>query len=371
MLARGIIASIRGEYDEAARLGEEGRQRSETHNHRWNRQLAYYVLARAALLQGDYKTAQAQAQQAYTITQEADDRWFMAYCLNELGNVAGALRDYVAAKGHYEESYAIRKEFDDPEGMALALNHLGSIAQHQADHTEAQNLYQQSLVIYQRINDRGGLATSLSGLGNAAVALHDYQTARHYYQEALDIAMEIQYVPLTLSILAGVGELLLQTGQTEPGLKVLVLTLHHPATEHETREHVRQVISTKAADLAPDLLAGPAEGEDLVDLPTVTTDLLAKLSALPGPTEVNQTQVQPIQAATTPAKSDQPLIEPLSERELEVLRYIAAGLQNREIATELTVTLSTVKTHINNIYRKLEVNNRVQALSRARDLDLL
>ncbi len=65
------------------------------------------------------------------------------------------------------------------------------------------------------------------------------------------------------------------------------------------------------------------------------------------------------------------LVEPLSERELEVLRLIAAGLSNREIAEELFVAVSTVKTHINNIYRKLDVSKRTQAVARAKELDLL
>jgi LuxR family transcriptional regulator, maltose regulon positive regulatory protein len=47
---------------------------------------------------------------------------------------------------------------------------------------------------------------------------------------------------------------------------------------------------------------------------------------------------------------------------------IAAGLQNREIADKLVVSLNTVKTHINNIYSKLGVTNRVQAVTRAREL---
>jgi ATP/maltotriose-dependent transcriptional regulator MalT len=66
-----------------------------------------------------------------------------------------------------------------------------------------------------------------------------------------------------------------------------------------------------------------------------------------------------------------PLIEPLSDRELEVLGLIAAGLSNREIAQELVVATSTVKTHINNIYRKLDVLRRTQAVARAKELNLL
>jgi DNA-binding CsgD family transcriptional regulator len=65
------------------------------------------------------------------------------------------------------------------------------------------------------------------------------------------------------------------------------------------------------------------------------------------------------------------LVEPLSRREIEVLYLIDQGLSNAEIAALLTLAPSTVKTHINNIYGKLGVQTRVQALKRARELGLL
>jgi LuxR family maltose regulon positive regulatory protein len=61
----------------------------------------------------------------------------------------------------------------------------------------------------------------------------------------------------------------------------------------------------------------------------------------------------------------------LNERELAVLRLIAAGRSNREIADTLVIALSTVKTHINNLYGKLGIHSRTQALARARALGLL
>ena len=65
------------------------------------------------------------------------------------------------------------------------------------------------------------------------------------------------------------------------------------------------------------------------------------------------------------------LVEPLSPRELEVLRLIAAGLSNKQITVELTVSLNTVKKHTSHIYEKLGVNGRTQAIVRARELNLL
>jgi LuxR family maltose regulon positive regulatory protein len=65
------------------------------------------------------------------------------------------------------------------------------------------------------------------------------------------------------------------------------------------------------------------------------------------------------------------LIEPLTERELEVLELFAEGLTNREIASRLFLALNTVKAHSRNIYGKLGVHNRTQAVARARALGVL
>ncbi len=65
------------------------------------------------------------------------------------------------------------------------------------------------------------------------------------------------------------------------------------------------------------------------------------------------------------------LVEPLSEREIEVLNLIAEGLTNQEIATRLYLSLNTIKVHARNIYGKLGVTNRTQAVTRARALGLL
>jgi len=71
-------------------------------------------------------------------------------------------------------------------------------------------------------------------------------------------------------------------------------------------------------------------------------------------------------ATTHPA-----LVEPLTERELEVLRLLAVGLPSKEIAGTLVIAVGTVKQHLKNIYGKLEVHNRTEAANRARDLGLV
>ena len=80
---------------------------------------------------------------------------------------------------------------------------------------------------------------------------------------------------------------------------------------------------------------------------------------------------EPEEAASTKYAVEQSeLIEPLSEREIEVLRLVAKGLPNQAVATRLFLSVHTVKTHTRNIYSKLGVNNRTQAVDRARTLGI-
>ncbi len=76
-------------------------------------------------------------------------------------------------------------------------------------------------------------------------------------------------------------------------------------------------------------------------------------------------------AALVRASARADLHEPLSEREREVLRLVAAGLSNQQIAGQLVITPGTVKKHLEHIYSKLDVHSRTAALARASSLDLL
>ena len=97
----------------------------------------------------------------------------------------------------------------------------------------------------------------------------------------------------------------------------------------------------------------------------VESDYIRRLLAAFPAAESEQTASSPMRGS----KSE--LVEPLSERELEVLQLIAEGLTNQEVATRLYLSLHTVKVHARNIFTKLAVKNRAQAVARGRALGIL
>ena len=98
-------------------------------------------------------------------------------------------------------------------------------------------------------------------------------------------------------------------------------------------------------------------------MPDYTGKLLAAFDA--------EGRIDPDDSPPLATLASQPLVEPLSDRELEVLRLIAQGLSNREISERLFLAVITVKGHNRNIFRKLQVRRRTEAVARARELDLL
>ena len=102
--------------------------------------------------------------------------------------------------------------------------------------------------------------------------------------------------------------------------------------------------------------------------PGVPLAYLRRLQAAFRPGEARAVPPQVIPAAEVAAPE---LAEPLTERELTVLRYLQGDLSNEEIASVLYISVNTIKTHVKNIYRKLNAMRRREAVQRARELRLL
>lgn len=365
LIGRAVVALIRGDYNDAQSMAEQAYRSAEKSQGLTNLRVACRTLAEAYMRQGDHERAHHYALTANQLCEQTDDHWFMAYCQTTLGEVALEMKTYGAAKKHFESAYLLRQEIHDPEGMALALVNLGDIALQQQSFGEALRCFNESRTLYQQINDPGGLARVLCGLSRTHLSLRDYRASAETCEKALQIAAAIQYIPVLLQLLIIAGELCYATQNQSKGLQILALVANHAAANHTSRTEVQQFLARHNLTVLPSLHTG-------YDLQSIGSLLQMGSSIERDLLEIEETQGATRQHNSLPTRMDnQPLLDPLSQREIEVLSHIAGGLQNREIADRLVVSLNTVKTHINNIYSKLGITNRVQAVSRAKELGII
>jgi predicted ATPase/DNA-binding CsgD family transcriptional regulator/Tfp pilus assembly protein PilF len=340
-----VLTVIQGDYARAVTLGEQLKLELAGGTDKQNLGFAFYGLTSAYLNLGQYQAASENGEEALRLLAEIGNHWMSAYCHIELGNVHQAMGHYARAERHYRESLRIRKDYRDPEGIAVTANHLGEISLLRHDYEAAQQLYEQSLSLYQKLNDQGGLAAAHHGLGQVAYQAGAADLAAHHFREALDIADRINFIPLLLSLLIDIGGLMLTNDLKNRGLELLRLVRDHPASNQQQQKRAASLLKSSSLNDAP-----------LPDFKTAIIALRAELlDLIPEPAIAKES----------------PLIEPLTDRELEVLHLIAQGLSNPAIAEQLFISVGTVKAHTNRIYGKLGVTNRVEAVTKAQELSLL
>lgn len=354
----GLMATIRGDYPEAADYGQKALDTANSNDNPHNREIALYVLARAAILEGRYEDARGFAERAYDTAQQLNDRWFMAYCVLERGNVAAALGDNAAARRFYQETYDLRDEFDDQEGKAIALVKLGEVAIAEEAFETARERFRESIGVYEEIHDKGGLAGACRGMARASLALGELDDARAHLARAISLCAEIRHLSLLLASVTAVGEFLLKSGAKDEGVHLLNFAQSHPASDYETRELSTRLIRDAVLD-AKTLGVAP----DAVHLVPLLRERLAL------PTDLGlRVLLDPSKGAPAPPSA---LPDGLTEREVEVLRLVAQGRSNREISEALFITANTVANHMKNILSKTQTSNRTEAAAYAKDRGLV
>jgi DNA-binding NarL/FixJ family response regulator len=180
-------------------------------------------------------------------------------------------------------------------------------------------------------------------------------------QEAVEVAAKVQpdviLMDVRMPVLDGVRATNMLK-ETQPECKVIVLTTF------DDDDYIFDALRTGAVgyllkDVASSRLVeairATARGESILE-PSVAAKVIAEFTRV---------------SSLVPSKQMEKLVEPLSDRELEILGLIVRGASNKEIASQLYIAEGTVKNHITHILGKLGVRDRTQAALKARELDLI
>jgi predicted ATPase/DNA-binding NarL/FixJ family response regulator len=373
-----LLAMVKGDYIAAIHYGEAARDAGLLHDDPLNLQVACYMLASAAFSLGEFPRALDYINQGLYLIEITGNRWFKGQLLTVQGQIVQAQNQYPLAKRIFQEIYQIKLDMNDLEGEANALNHLAEVALLQGNPQEAQRLYQKSLEIILRINDPGGLGGTYAGLGASALANRDFTAACRYYTQGLHIALQIQWLPLTIALFTGISDLLLEAVRVEQSAALLRLVLAQPAITEDARIRASQRLERVVAQMPrqdhPRSFSKQAP-EKLEEVVWHTArNLLVELNSFSLP---NARIESGLERKTTLIQSDarqgdrQDIDDPLTAREMDVLRLIAQGKSNQQIADAFVLSVGTVKWYSQQIYQKLGVGNRTQAVARAREIHLL
>lgn len=333
--------------------------------------------------------------EAVTIFRRLDAREDLAFALARRAEVAAFDAQYQAASHLFEESLALFKAAGNRWGMAFVTNWLGNLAFESDADEKAQRLCQQALTLFQEIGNEWGLAIvlpslayaalgtheydkaiqygkegfalcweigmqwgmamSLDTVGGAHFALGDYPEAMKYYRKSLRIALDVQLARFIARALYGMARTFEKLGQPDRALDALALALHYLALAGLEGE-----IAYAETFLSPEVFAEAMKRSHTIRPEKALATLLADDSQVPATTSAP--------AVTSPSASAP---DALTEREREILRLVAEGRSNREIAEQLIFAVGTVKWYLNQIYGKLGVASRTQAVAQARELGLL
>jgi predicted ATPase/class 3 adenylate cyclase/DNA-binding CsgD family transcriptional regulator len=314
----GSLAVEQGEYARARDLLDESLMLNrDLGNTRIMAYSLFYLAQVSRLSGGDLAQAHTLLDKSFALFREVGDKEGIASCLNLRGMLALDEGDTAKARSRVEQALALFQEMQLQHGTALSLYALAHVAEASGNHTESQALYEQGIVLARKSGDKLTVIFGLEGLAAAVAVQGNYAWAAQLWGAA-EARREMIGAPLS-------------PVDRDP--------YHRAVTAARTRlgEQAFAAAWAEGRTLSPEqALATPGQG------------------ALPASTSGEQ-------SSSPTTVSPAPYPDGLTAREVEVLRVVAQGLTNEQVAQRLVISPRTVDTHLTSIYSKIGVSSRAAA----------
>lgn len=342
LLARqGMLCSSLTWHDEARALLEESLAISEALDAAQDIAFARARLGEAASFQANDDEAIRHFTASLALFRQAGSRWDEAYVLNWLGLLT---RDLPQRKAYLQASEAIFAGLGSRWGAAFVASSKAYVLFSEGAPEAALRTARDAIALCEEVGIPWAMAMAYRAIGFIEHARGAYDRAIDAYKEASRIALDIRLPRFMAYGAHGLAQAMAAQGQIDRAREFYAVACHFTQVPQGAPYDI-----DLAAELPPDEYDLIARRAGSLDPVAALKALLADLPAPPGPAR----------NGALPGE--------LTGREIEILALVADGLSNRAIAEQLFLSTGTVKWYLNQIYSKLGVNSRTQAVARARE----
>ena len=351
--------------------------------------------------QGDLDRAQELREAGLALATQLGDEVQIADALNGLAFVIRRRGEFARARAMHQEAVELYRKLDDGRGVSRSMDLLGRAAAFQGDFEASLPLLEEGLNMWRQVGDREGIAESTALIGMVALGKGDYATARNQLREARGIMEEVGDPRGVAKMTVGLGDVYLNDGDPVAAQELYeeALTLFQDAEDKWwiswCLEGVAEVaVFRSQPSRATRLFGAAASLREAIGAPRPPAfrayferDLatagrqLDEAAFAKARTEGRAMSLQAaieyaLEQPTRPERISPAEPAPghpygLSDREVEVLRLVAEGLTDGQVARELYISPRTVGRHLGSIYKKLGVPSRTAAAKMAVKHDLI
>lgn len=362
----GWIECVQGDIEQARRFFEESLELARKLNDRQGIGLALTGVGRMVHLQGDYDRAVALYEESLTLFRALSDSEAMAWTLTRLGILALEQGNHTRAMELFEESLEHFRAVGYRWGITWSLIYLGNAMLEQGNYKGATALFEESLASFRELGDKESMATSLANLGRAAFYQGDVEQAAARYKESLALYQDLGARLGIAECVEVLARAVWAQDQIEQAVQLLAsaaalrerIGLPRPPGE---RARYDRMLAAARARLGQGFEAVWMEGWAISPEQAV-----ARLGSSLTPHK----RASGRQQASADQQDDNVAAE-LTARELEVLRLVATGLTDAQVAKILVLSPRTINAHLRSIYSKLGVSSRSAAIRHAIDHGLI
>jgi predicted ATPase/DNA-binding CsgD family transcriptional regulator len=306
---------------------------------------------------GDYVGAERYLAESLDFARVAGDHYWMGFALGALGTVALHHGDLARASALAEEGLGHVRAVGDDDAIAALLGNLGNVAFFRGDHARAVARSEESLALYRALGSVHGAASVLSTLGRALLELGDHERALAVLDEGLILSQQVGNKWYTITALLGLAAAATARREWESAARLFgaveaLAEASGIAMRPADRAANERNLAAVRAHLAEPEFVLAWNASRAMSTEQIITEALAHASQTRQPEEAT--------ASLTPLAT-----AGLTGREAEVLRLLAQGMSDREIAEELSLSPRTVGGHVTHLLGKLGVDSRTAAVALA------